>query len=150
MEWKYRGKNMERFNELILWFKNFNMDTFVTILTALLIFLVFKLFSGVLAYVIITVFKLNKDKEKNKKNFRKNGIYIALNLFFSILGLYLALIYLKLPENINVIINKIFKIFGIIGIVLVGLFIIGLVFGDDDDDSSDSNSNSNILIRRFQ
>ena len=82
MVWKYRGKNMERFNEVILWFKNFNMDTFVTILTALLIFLIFKLFSGVLAYIIITVFKLNKDKDKNKKSFRKNCIYIEINLFF--------------------------------------------------------------------
>lgn len=111
---------MERFNEVILWSKNINFDTFVTLLTSLLIFLVFKLFSGVLAYVIITLFKLNKDKEKNKNAFRKNGIYIALNLFFSILGLYLALMYLKLPENINVIINKIFKIL-IIAIVSHGL-----------------------------
>lgn len=111
---------MERFNEIISWFKNLNMDNFITLLIAFLIFLLFKLFSGVLAYIIITVFKLNKGNEKNKKAFRQNGIYIALNLFFSILGLYLALMYLKLPENINVIINKIFKIL-IIAVLAQGL-----------------------------
>lgn len=54
---------MDKINEIIEWFKNINMNTIIDILIAILIFLLFKLFSGTMSYVVSKLFKI---KEKIK------------------------------------------------------------------------------------
>lgn len=102
---------MNKINEFIDWLKNININTIIDILIALLIFLLFKLFSGFFSYIIVKLFKL---KEKNKSRIKQNNLYKALNIFFPILGAYLGLLFLNLPQDITIIINKIFKILVII------------------------------------
>lgn len=100
---------MEKINNILDTFKNINMDTVINYLIALLIFLLFRLFSGVVAYFILKIFSL-KDKKKLDKNFRKSAVYKFLTVSFSLIGAYIALRLLDLPEKIDLIIFKCFKI----------------------------------------
>ena len=87
---------MDKINEIIEWFKNINMNTIIDILIAILIFLLFKLFSGALSYLISKIFKI---KEKNKNKLKQNPIYKTLNIFFPLLGAYLGLKFLNLESS---------------------------------------------------
>lgn len=106
---------MDKINEIINWFKNININTIIEILIALLIFLLFKLFSGTLSYIIVKLFKL---KEKSKLKIKQNSLYKTLNAFFPILGAYLGLIFLNLPADIM---NNISKIFRILVIIFISI-----------------------------
>lgn len=98
---------MDKINEIISYFKNFDINNIITILISLLIFLLFNLFSNTLAFFIVKLFKL---KEKNKNKIKQTSLFKTLNVFFPILGAYLGLLLLNLPQDITNIINKIFKI----------------------------------------
>lgn len=104
---------MDKINEIIEWFKNINMNTIIDILIAILIFLLFKLFSGTLSYVVSKLFKI---KEKNKSKLKQNALYRTLNIFFPLLGAYLGLRFLNLPQDITALITKVFRILVIITI----------------------------------
>lgn len=107
---------MDKITDTINWFKNINFTTLIDILIALLIFLLFKLFSGSLSYIIVKLFKI---KEKNKDKIKQNSFYKMFNLFFQILGLYLGLLFLNLPSDFVFVISKIFKILVIV-IIAIG------------------------------
>lgn len=102
---------MDKINEIIEWFKNIDINSIINFLIAALIFLLFKLFGGALSYIIIKLFKL---KEKNKNKIKQNSFYKCLNIFFPILGAYLGLLFLNLPQDIVSIISKVFRIIVII------------------------------------
>lgn len=51
-----------------------------------------------------------KFKVKDKKKIKENGFYKPLKTFFALLGIYIAAIVLKLPDNIFGIITKLFRI----------------------------------------
>lgn len=102
---------MDKINEIIEWFKNIDINNIINFLIAALIFLLFKLFGGALSYIIIKLFKL---KEKNKNKIKQNSFYKCLNIFFPILGAYLGLLFLNLPQDIVSIISKVFRIIVII------------------------------------
>ena len=104
---------MDKINEIIEWFKNINMNSIIDILIAILIFLLFKLFSGTLSYVASKLFKI---KEKNKSKLKQNALYRTLNIFFPLLGAYLGLRFLNLPQDITALITKVFRILVIITI----------------------------------
>lgn len=108
---------MDKINEIIEWFKNMDMNNIINFLIAALIFLLFKLFGGALSYIIIKLFKL---KEKNKNKIKQNSFYKCLNIFFPILGAYLGLLFLNLPQDIVSIISKVFRIIVII-LISMGL-----------------------------
>ena len=61
------------------------------------IILLFRIFSGTIAYIIIRMFKI---KEKKAKNIKENAFYSPLKVFFIILGFYLAVVFLKEPLKI--------------------------------------------------
>ena len=54
------------------------------------------------------------QKNKDKKKIKRNGFYKPLKIFFVVLGLYIGLATLKIPENIFLRITQIFKICTII------------------------------------
>lgn len=102
---------MNKITEIFNWFKNINLNTVIDISLALLIFLIFKLFSNAFSYLIVKLFNL---KEKNKIKIKQNSCYRTISSFFSFLGIYLGLISLGLNGDIMVIINKVFRIIIII------------------------------------
>lgn len=87
----------------------------IDILIAVAIILLFRIFSSTLTYAIIRMFKI---KSKKAKDIRESAFYKPLKLFFIILGIYLAVLFLKKPLNINNdIMNIINKGFWIISII---------------------------------
>lgn len=105
---------MQQINNVIEFIKNIQINNIMDIIIALLIFLVFKLFSHTLSGLIIKLFSI----KRKKRDIKENPFYDPIKIFFSFLGLYLSILYLKTELNINdnimLIITKTFKIITII------------------------------------
>lgn len=104
-------------NQLETLLANFNLDTVVYISIAICIFLVFQLFNNTFAFLITKIFNY---KIKDPKKIKKVGFYTPLKLFFSFLGLYFAILYLKPSAEVLELCNKALKI------VCIALFANGL------------------------
>lgn len=96
---------------------NIKIETIIDIVISIGIFAFFYIFSAVFAYAIIKIFKL---RTRDKKIIKKMPFYIPLKVFFIVLGAYIAILVLKIPENILQQVNKAFKI-SIIILVANGL-----------------------------
>ena len=93
----------------------------VDIIIAIGIIVFFRIFSGTFSYMIIRIFKI---KSKKSKEIKESAFYKPLKVFFIILGIYLAIVFLRVPLQINEqvmdIVTKAFKIISVIEIA-VGL-----------------------------
>lgn len=98
-------------NEIIAIFKNLSLENIIDIGIGLAIIVIFKIFSSSFAYIIIKMFKF---KVKDKKKIKSNGFYKPLKAFFVLLGVYIGVMALKLPDDAFSIATKIFKICTII------------------------------------
>ena len=98
---------MKFINEIIKVFKHISLENIIDIGIGLAIIVIFKILSSSFAYIIVKMFKF---KEKDKKKIKENGFYKPLKIFFVLLGIYIAALSLKLPENIFAVVTKIFKI----------------------------------------
>lgn len=105
---------ISNFMDMIL---NIKIETIIDIVIAIGIFAFFYIFSTAFAYAIIKIFKF---RTKNKKIIKKTPFYTPLKIFFIVLGAYIAILVLKIPENILQQVNKAFKI-SIIILVANGL-----------------------------
>ena len=87
----------------------------IDIIIAICIIILFRIFSSGLAYIIIRMFKL---KTRNRKKIKENAFYNPLRVFFGVLGIYIAIIFLKQPLNISdevmVVVTKAFQIISVI------------------------------------
>lgn len=87
----------------------------IDIIIAICIIILFRIFSSALAYIIIRMFKL---KTRNRKKIKESAFYNPLRVFFGILGIYIAILFLKQPLNISdevvKIVTTIFKIISVI------------------------------------
>ena len=85
------------------------------IIVAICIIILFKIFSANISYIII---KLCKFKTKNKQKIKESALYNPLKVFFDILGIYIAIMFLKQPlkisENVMIWITKGFQIISVI------------------------------------
>lgn len=72
----------------------------------------FYLLAPILSRLVLTLFHL-RPKGKKKK-VKENGFYHPLKNFFRILGIYLAIMFLKVPADIFLIVTKVFKILTIL------------------------------------
>lgn len=86
--------------------KNFNMQSFITLLIALSVILLFKLFSSSLSLLVIRLFNL---KEKSKSKLKNNGFFKPLKSFFTLTGILFGLMFLSLPQSIMLFVNKIYR-----------------------------------------
>lgn len=98
---------MNFINEISNILKKITMENIIDIGIGLAIIVIFKILSSSFAYIIIKMFKF---KVKDKKKIKQNGFYKPLRTFFVLLGIYIAALSFKLPENIFSVISKIFKI----------------------------------------
>ena len=93
----------------------------VDIIIAIGIIVLFRILSGTFSYMIIRIFKI---KSKTSREIKESAFFKPLKLFFIILGIYLAIVFLKTPLQINEqimdIVTKAFKIISVIEIA-VGL-----------------------------
>ena len=86
---------MDQINQFI---NSLSSVKIIDIVIAVVIILVFKLLSSTISYAIIRLFKV---KSKKAKDIRESAFYNPLKVFFTILGIYLAILFLKTPLNIS-------------------------------------------------
>ena len=93
----------------------------IDIIIAIGIIVLFRILSGTFSYMIIRIFKI---KSKTSREIKESAFFKPLKVFFIILGIYLAIVFLKTPLQINEqimdIVTKAFKIISVIEIA-VGL-----------------------------
>lgn len=106
-------ENIKNFVEAI---KNIQMSQVIDIVIAILIYILFRCLSKSLAYITVKIFK---PKAKTKKEIRNNAFYTPLKVFYVVLGIYLALLFIRQPLNTGKLINSaIDKLFQIVIIIL--------------------------------
>lgn len=102
---------MQKINEVIDFFKNITSEQIRDIVIAIVIITFFRIFSASFSYIIIKMFKIKSKKDKKIKN---SAFYEPLKSFFSISGIYLAILFLQpvfnISDNIINIITKTYKI----------------------------------------
>ena len=86
---------MEQISNII---SNITSVQIIDILIALLIIVIFRVLSSTISYAIIRMFKF---KAKSAKEIKESAFFKPLKLFFIILGIYLAILFLKVPLNIS-------------------------------------------------
>ena len=118
-------------NQIVNFIENISTIDILDIVIAVCIFVLFKVLSPSISYFIIKMFKF---KTKNRKVIKESAFYEPLKIFFGVLGLYLAICFLKEPigisDSIMQIVTKIFEIISIIVFAkgLAASFTIGSTF----------------------
>lgn len=107
--------------QLVAFWDRLTSIQIVDIIIAIGIIVFFRILSGTFSYMIIRIFKI---KSKKAKEIKESAFFKPLKMFFIILGIYLAIVFLRVPLQINNqvmdIVTKIFKIVSVIE-VAVGL-----------------------------
>ena len=107
---------MEQISNII---SNITSVQIIDILIALLIIVIFRVLSSTISYAIIRMFKF---KAKSAKEIKESAFFKPLKLFFIILGIYLAILFLKVPLNISEptmqMVTTIFKIISVIAFAI--------------------------------
>lgn len=133
-------------NQVIEFINEITKIQIIDLIIAICIAILFRIFSSSISYICIRMFKL---KIKNPKKIKESAFYNPLRIFISILGIYLAIIFLRQPFNINdEIMGMVTKVFKIVSVIA---FAIGLAssftpksssvkkmkqkLGKDEDDS---------------
>ena len=88
-------------------FLNSNIAIIRNILFSLYIIIFSKIISSLIAYIIIKMFNL---KEKDKSKIKKNAFYKPIKTIILLIGIYVSTLLFNIPENIKLIIYKVFKI----------------------------------------
>ena len=100
--------NIRNFIESI---KAIQTSQVIDVVIAILIYILFRCLSQSLAYMTIKIFK---PRTKNKKAIRNNAFYKTLKVFYVVLGIYIALVFVRQPldtsEWINGWVDQLFKI----------------------------------------
>lgn len=101
--------------QVVNFIENLKAVDIVDIIVAICLIVLFKVLSPSISYVIIKLFKFNS---KSKKAIRESAFYTPLKVFFTILGVYLAVLFLKKPLNIqDEIMSIVTKAFQIISVL---------------------------------
>ena len=91
----------------------------VDIIIAIGIIVFFRIFSGTFSYMILRLFKI---KSKKAKEIKESAFFKPLKVFFIILGIYLAIVFLRIPLQItNQVMDVVTKIFKIISVIEIAL-----------------------------
>ena len=107
--------------QLVVFWNRLTSIQIVDIIIAIGIIVFFRILSGTFSYMNIRIFKI---KSKKAKEIKESAFFKPLKVFFIILGIYLAIVFLRVPLQINNqvmdIVTKAFKIISVIE-VAVGL-----------------------------
>lgn len=98
---------MDAINDILTKITNIELNTLSRIFIAIGIFVLFLLVRPLLSYIIIKIFKV---KGTNSDKIKKSAFYKPLKLFFLILGIYLAILFLNVPATILAFATKLFRV----------------------------------------
>lgn len=106
---------MEQIMEFIEKIKQIELYQIIDVFIAVCIYFVFRMLSGGISYIIIRMFK---PKIKSVKKIKENPFYDPIRIFMIVLGVYLAILFLKVQFGISEIVmlwvTKAFKIISIL------------------------------------
>lgn len=98
-------------SRIIEYLSNITSLQVMDVVVAICIIILFKIFSPTIAYIIIRMFKI---RTKNKKTIKESAFYKPLAVFFAIFGIYISVLFIRVPLNITdeamVIVRKGFEI----------------------------------------
>lgn len=101
--------------QLVAFWDKLTSIRIVDIIIAIGIIVFFRILSGTFSYMIIKIFKI---KSKKAKEIKESAFFKPLKVFFIILGIYFAIVFLRVPLQINDqvmdIVTKVFKIISVI------------------------------------
>lgn len=95
-----------RMSEIVNFFSGLDLKIVLDIVKAIIIIIIFKVFSPLFTLIVLKMFNIKKKKDEIKET----EYYKALEKFFPILGVYLAIMALEVSPELFAIITKIFKI----------------------------------------
>lgn len=98
---------MEQIKSIIEFFQNMTKEKIIDIAIAIMIILIFCLLSSLLSYLVIKLFRI---KEKDKKKIKENAFFKPLKACFITLGIYFAILILRLPQDVMNVCYKLYKI----------------------------------------
>ena len=98
---------MNTLNDFFFFFKEINKENIIDVVIAIIIVILFFMISNLISYLIIRIFKI---KTKSREKIKKNGFYKPIGNFIRITGIYIALMVLDLPVQIDQFIIKLYKI----------------------------------------
>ena len=101
-------------NQIVQFVENIKALDVVDIVVAICIIILFKVLSPSISYLIVKLFKF----KASKRQIKESAFYNPLKVFFTILGVYLAVWILKEPLNISqgvmTVVNQIFEIISVL------------------------------------
>jgi len=101
--------------QIVDFITNITTAQIMDIVIAICIAILFRIFSSSVAYTIIRMIKI---KEKNKKKIKQSAFYDPLRVFFVILGIYVAILFLQAPLNLSKeVINIVTEGFKIVSVI---------------------------------
>lgn len=100
-------------NNIVNYIQSLTLSDFIRILTAILIALLFHIFSGLLTRLFIHIFHKKEGKNKKEK-ISDNYLFQPLTWYLKLLGVYLGLLYVKPNQEVLLIINKIVRMITIL------------------------------------
>ena len=101
--------------QLVEFWEKITSIQIIDVLIAIGIILFFRLVSSTFSYMIIKIFKI---KNRKAKDIKESAFFKPLKIFFIILGVYLAIVFLKGPLQIdNNIMNMVTKAFKMISVI---------------------------------
>lgn len=102
-------------SQIIEYLGNITSLQIMDVVVAICIIVLFKIFSPTISYIIIRMFKI---RAKNKKVIKESAFYKPLAVFFTIFGIYISIVFLKVPlaitDEVMQIVKKIFEIVSVI------------------------------------
>lgn len=93
-------------NDLVSWYETQKLESTIEIVVAIVVIMVSIILSSFLSYGVIKIFNWKEVKKKIKKN----AFYKPLKMFFILIGIYISVLILKLPDSSMQVINKILKV----------------------------------------
>ena len=103
---------MQQINDFI---NSITAEIVLDIVIAIVIIIIFRILSGPISYLIVKLFKI---KEKNPKEIKESAFYSPIKIFITILGIYVAFLFLKQPlqisSEITQLITVVFKVISVI------------------------------------
>ena len=102
-------------SQIIEYLGNITSLQIMDVVVAICIIILFKIFSPTISYIIIRMFKI---RAKNKKVIKESAFYKPLAVFFTIFGIYISIVFLRVPLAITAeamqIVRKVFEIVSVI------------------------------------
>lgn len=94
-------------NDFFNFIDNLKGEDYINLAIAIIIIIVFQILSKSLTKLVLRILNI---KSKKHKDISELEIFSPVNSFFKVLGIYLAILFLQVPEDVWTVVNKVFSV----------------------------------------